>query len=208
MTHFDRLIEGYHRFRRDRFAQQNKLYQDLAETGQSPKVMVIACCDSRADPALIFDTAPGEIFVVRNVANLVPPYAPSGSHHGTSAALEFAVTGLQVTNILVLGHARCGGIQASLERTHKGSFIGHWMSILDRTRCEVEEKHASGGPAVRQNALELAGVGQSLENLRTFPFVDERVADGRLRLHGGFFDIANGVLHLRDPDSGEFSPAN
>jgi len=205
MTHFERLIDGYHRFREDRFAQQNRLYRKLGELGQSPKVMVIACCDSRADPALIFDAAPGEIFVVRNVANLVPPYAPNDDYHGTSAALEFAVTGLAVEHILVLGHARCGGIQASLEGSHQGTFIGNWMSILDDTRERVERDHADGDTAGCQHALELAGIGQSLANLKTFPFVAERLGDGRLNLHGAYFDIANGVLHLRDPDSGQFA---
>ena len=127
MPEFDHLLEGYRRFRHDRFAQQNNLYKQLAETGQSPRVMVIACCDSRADPALIFDTAPGEIFVVRNVANLVPPYAPNDDFHSTSAALEFGVTSLQVAQIVVLGHARCCVIAASLAGRQPGTFIGKWM---------------------------------------------------------------------------------
>ncbi|NQV82071.1 MAG: carbonic anhydrase [Alphaproteobacteria bacterium] len=202
MNEFDRLVDGYRRFRQDRFSRQNALYQELAETGQSPRVMVIACCDSRADPAMIFDTAPGEIFVVRNVANLVPPYAPSDDYHGTSAALEFAVTGLGVAHILVLGHARCGGIAASLSSEGQGTFIGRWMSILEDTRRGIRD---STEGAAQQRALELAGVGKSLENLMTFPFVTEPVREKRLQLHGGYFDIATGILNLRDPNSGKFA---
>ena len=202
MNDLDRLLEGYRRFQRNDFARQNELYRDLAETGQSPRVMVIACCDSRADPGMIFDVAPGEIFVVRNVANLVPPYAPSDNHHGTSAALEFAVKGLGVSHIMVLGHARCGGIEASLAGAEEGSFIGHWMAILDETRQGID---ASASEAAQQVGLELAGIGQSMRNLLTFPFVAERVDAGSLSLHGGYFDIATGVLNLRDPESGSFS---
>ena len=202
MNDLDDLLEGYRRFQRNGFARQNELYRDLAETGQSPQVMVIACCDSRADPGLIFDVAPGEIFVVRNVANLVPPYAPSDNHHGTSAALEFAVTSLGVSHILVLGHARCGGIAASLAGAEEGSFIGHWMSILDETRQNID---TSVSEEAQQVGLELAGIGQSVRNLQSFPFVAERVSAGNLSLHGGYFDIATGVLNLRDPESGHFA---
>ena len=202
MNDLDQLLDGYRRFQRNNFARQTELYRDLAETGQSPRVMVIACCDSRADPAMIFDAAPGEIFVVRNVANLVPPYAPSENHHGTSAALEFAVTGLGISHILVLGHARCGGITASLAGADKGSFIGQWMAILDETRHSID---ALATEEVRQEALEKAGIGQSILNLMSFPFIAERVNTGRLSLHGGYFDIATGVISLRDPESGNFS---
>jgi len=202
MDDFDNLITGYRRFRTGRFTQQNALYQRLADLGQSPRVMVIACCDSRADPALIFDTAPGEIFVVRNVANLVPPYSPSDKFHGTSAALEFAVTGLEVSHILVLGHARCGGIEASLSRQEDGSFIGRWVSILDETRQSIDPTTSHEKQCV---SLELAGIGQSLKNLVTFPFVAERVEAGTLSLHGGYFDIATGMLNMRDPENGMFA---
>ena len=205
MSEFDQLIEGYHRFRSERFAQQNRLYRKLAERGQSPRVMVIGCCDSRADPALIFDTAPGEIFAVRNVANLVPPYLPNDDYHSTSAALEFAVTGLEVSHILVLGHARCGGIQASLKGSRPSSFIGKWMSILDGARQQVDAAHEGADEPVRQHALELAGIGQSLTNLMGYPFVSERVGKETLSLHGGYFDIASGILHLRAPETGAFA---
>jgi carbonic anhydrase len=207
MPEFDHLLEGYRRFRHDRFAQQNNLYKQLAETGQSPRVMVIACCDSRADPALIFDTAPGEIFVVRNVANLVPPYAPNDDFHSTSAALEFGVTSLQVAQIVVLGHARCGGIAASLAGRQPGTFIGKWMSILDDIRQKISRDSANLDSAERQRALELASIGNSLNNLMTFPFVSERVSQGTLRLRGAFFDIATGVLHVLDSNTGTFEPA-
>lgn len=202
MKDLDHLLDGYRRFQRNGFANQNELYRDLAETGQSPRVMVIACCDSRADPAVIFDAAPGEIFVLRNVANLVPPYAPSENHHSTSAALEFAVTGLGISHILVLGHARCGGITASLAGTDKGSFIGQWMAILDETRQRIDN---SATEEAQQEALEKAGIGQSILNLMSFPFIAERVNTARLSLHGGYFDIATGIMSLRDPESGNFS---
>ena len=202
MKDLDQLLDGYRRFQRNNFARQTELYRDLAETGQSPRVMVIACCDSRADPAMIFDVAPGDIFVVRNVANLVPPYAPSENQHGTSAALEFAVKGLGISHILVLGHARCGGITASLAGADKGSFIGQWMAILDETRQSID---ALATEEAQQEALEKAGIGQSILNLMSFPFIAERVNTGHLSLHGGYFDIATGVISLRDPESGNFS---
>ncbi|MEK9946155.1 MAG: carbonic anhydrase [Alphaproteobacteria bacterium] len=202
---FEDLVAGYRRFRSGRFVQQNALYQRLADLGQSPRVMIIACCDSRADPALIFDTAPGEIFVVRNVANLVPPYSPSDNFHGTSAALEFAVTGLEVSHILVLGHARCGGIEASLTQRKDSSFIGRWVSILDDVRQTIDSSKPHNKQLV---SLELAGIGQSLKNLMTFPFVADRVTAGTLSLHGGYFDIATGVLHMRDPETGVFAEIN
>ena len=201
MPEFATLLDGYRRFRTGRFVQQNALYRNLADAGQSPSVMVIACCDSRADPALIFDTAPGEIFVVRNVANLVPPYSPSDKFHGTSAALEFGVGTLGVSHVMVLGHARCGGIDAVFSKQGEASFIGRWVSILEETRDGLDQSV----PADEQRVcLELAGIGQSIKNLMTFRFVAERVTAGHLKLHGCYFDIATGVLNLRDPESGKF----
>jgi carbonic anhydrase len=210
MHDISELVDGYRRFLDGRYPEEAALYRSLAERGQSPKVMIIACCDSRADPAAIFNAGPGQLFIVRNVANLVPPFEPHGDYHGTSAALEFAVTGLQVETILVMGHARCGGIQALLEGAYEKNaehgFIGRWMSILRSARSDVMKQSAGESEADKQRALEHAGVRQSLENLLTFPFVRERVTDGRLRLRGAYFGIADGRLLGLDPDSGQFRP--
>ncbi len=201
------LIDGYRRFRESGWARQRERWSRLAE-GQSPKVMVIACSDSRVDPTQIFDAGPGEMFVVRNVAALVPPYETSAGHHGVSAALEFAVTQLEVEEVVVMGHGFCGGCAAALtgqfdDAAHgDGHFIADWIDLLREARDKVRAEH---GEDFR--AMELEGVRVSLANLRTFPWVREREADGRLKLHGAYFAIADGVLHLLDESSGEFAPA-
>jgi len=208
MIDFAALVEGHHRFRADGWARQRSRWAELAE-GQSPKVMVIACSDSRVDPATIFDASPGEMFVVRNVANLVPPFEPGGGRHGVSAALEFAVTQLEVPEIVVLGHGGCGGVAAALSRRFDGcapgdgGFIAHWIDLLDEARDRVL---AEQGPRAAQ-VLEHEAVKVSLRNLRTFPHIREREADGRLTLHGAFFAIDDGNLHVLDEASGEFLPA-
>jgi carbonic anhydrase len=206
------LIDGYHRFLTGRYPQEAELYRSLAESGQSPKTMIIACCDSRVDPAAIFSAGPGRLFIVRNVANLVPPFEPQGDYHGTSAALEFAVTGLEVETILVMGHGRCGGVRAFLEglyeRPGKRSFIDSWMSLLKPARVDALRDSAGQSIEKQQTALEHASVRHSIENLLTFPFIKERVADGRLRLRGAFFDIAEGKLLALDPESGRFGPVD
>ena len=208
MNDLDRLLEGYRRFQRNDFARQNELYRDLAETGQSPRVMVIACCDSRADPGMIFDVAPGEIFVVRNVANLVPPYAPSDNHHGTSAALEFAIKGLEVTDIIVMGHAQCGGVNALIEMADGeppvGEFIGPWMSIAMPAVQDAGEAGDGHIDPDRTIKTELAVVRLSIQNLQTFPWVTSRVADGSLNIHGFYFDIRNGFVHWLNPEKDRF----
>ena len=174
--------------------------------------MVIACCDSRSAPETIFHAAPGEIFVVRNVANLVPPYEPEGSHRSTPAALEFAVLGLRVRHIVVLGHGRCGGIRAALhpeaEPLSPGDFIGKWMALLGPAAREVATG-AGGGrtEAERQTALERASIRHSVANLRSFPFVSILEDRGQLHLHGAWFDIADGELWTMDPATGDFSRA-
>ena len=206
------LIDGYHRFRAGRYAEQHRLYSAL-QAGQAPATMIISCCDSRVDPATIFDAAPGNLFVLRNVANLVPPYETQPGQHGTSAALEFAVTGLEVSRILVLGHAACGGIGACLQHDFtvgvEGSFILSWMSILQpvRDRLMGERKAAGLNTAGEdaQLALEQAGVLQSLDNLATFPFVQEAIRDRGLRLIGGHFGIRTGKLSLYDPATNAFA---
>ncbi len=199
----EELKQGYRDFRKGTYLEQAKLYEELGR-GQDPDIMIIACADSRAEPADIFNAAPGQLFVVRNVANLVPPYDPGGGLHGVSAALEFAVTALKVKHILIMGHGGCGGVQASLSAANDkpvGHFIAPWVSLLDEARDGVLAKQ----PADAQRELEFAGIGTSLKNLMTFPFVEERIKSGDLQLHGAWFAIAHGELHWRDETSGEFS---
>ena len=209
MTDFADLIAGYRRFRNDGWAHQRERWAELAE-GQNPKVMVIACSDSRVDPSMVFDAGPGEMFVMRNVANLVPPFELGGLRHGVSAAVEFAVTQLGVPEIVVLGHGQCGGISASLSRRFddkppgEGGFISRWMQLLDEARDRIEAEYGHGPAAVR--ALELEAVKVSLANLRTFPCIPPREAAGTLKLHGAYFAIGEGVLHQLDEASGVFSP--
>jgi len=209
MTDFADLIDGYHRFRTGEYRRHRDRWAELSE-GQNPRVMVIACSDSRCDPAQVFDTVPGEIFVVRNVANLVPPFELGGGRHGVSAALEFAVTQLEVPEIVIMGHGSCGGVSAALSRRFRdaepgaGGFIDHWVDMLDEARDRIVAEHGSGPEATR--ALELETVRVSIRNLRTFPFIPEREATGKLRLRGAYFAIADGVLHVMD-DAGEFAPA-
>ena len=198
----DDLKQGYREFRAGAYREQAALYRKLGE-GQDPDIMIIACADSRAEPAEIFHAAPGQLFVVRNVANLVPPYDTSGGLHGVSAALEYAVTVLKVKHIVVMGHGGCGGVAASLaaaEDQPVGRFIAPWVELLSETRDEV--KACCSGDL--QTELEFAGIGTSLENLKTFPFVQEALASGELELHGAWFAIAKGVLHWRNPQTGEF----
>jgi carbonic anhydrase len=212
MADFNDLLEGYGRFRRTGWSRERERWSELAE-GQSPKVMVIACSDSRVDPAQIFDARPGEMFVVRNVANLVPPFETLGGHHGVSAALEFAVTQLQVEDVIVLGHGFCGGCAAALtgqfdHAAHgEGHFIAHWIDLLSEARERVRASHSDQLDRAAFQAMEMEAVRVSLNNLRTFPWVAEREADRRLTLRGAFFAISDGVLYLLDEASGEFSPA-
>ena len=208
---FDDLITGYRHFRDFSWTAQRGRWAELAE-GQSPKTMVIACSDSRVDPAQIFDARPGEIFVVRNVANLVPPHELDAGYHGVSAALEFAVTQLEVETVLVMGHGACGGCAAALTGQFDGApaggghFIAHWVGMLDEARERVRRKYPDGG-AEAVTAMEHEGVRISLRNLMTFPWVRERIDDGRLTLRGAWFAIRHGELHLLDGDTGEFRPA-
>jgi carbonic anhydrase len=209
MADFADLITGYHRFRQNGWSHQHERWAELRE-GQSPRVMVIACSDSRVDPAQIFDASPGEIFSVRNIANLVPPFELGGGRHGVSAALEFAVTQLEVPEVVVLGHGSCGGVAAALSKSFegaapgKGGFIDHWVDMLDEARDRIIAEYGTGPEAIR--ALELETVRVSLRNLRTFPCIPEREAAGTLKLRGAYFAIADGVLHVMD-DDGNFAPA-
>jgi carbonic anhydrase len=199
----ERLMSGYHSFRSGRYAEETERYRKLGEGAQSPSIMIIACCDSRAAPETIFDAGPGEIFVVRNVANLVPPYAPDGMHHATSAALEFAVLSLGVKHIVVMGHGRCGGIGAVVNQGDpltSGDFIGKWMSdvkdVARMVRHEQNIEHDHDGSL--QKAVEHASVEHSLANLRTFPWLRMRINKGEVSIHGAWFDIALGELHAYD----------
>lgn len=199
------LIDGHRRFSGGRLEVERERYRRLARDGQRPRTMVIACCDSRAAPETIFDMGPGELFVVRNVANLVPPYEPDGGQHSTSAAIEYAVVVLRVERIVVLGHGRCGGIAAALETDHhalsEGDFIGKWIGLLRPEAVRVRE---SEGADARQNALERLAVRRSVERLHGFPVVAAAEAEGRLRLSGAWFDIESGELRILDRASGTF----
>jgi carbonic anhydrase len=208
MTHLPtKLLDGYRAFMRGDYAGQSKRYRELAN-GQSPETMVVACCDSRAAPETIFDAGPGELFVVRNVANLVPPYSPDGQYHGTSAALEFAVQGLKVKNIVVLGHGRCGGVAAALnpefQPLSEGDFIGKWIDMLKSPAAIVGDNKLMTA-AERQRSLERISIRFALANLRTFPNVAALEKEGKLALHGAWFDISTGELWVMDPDTGDFS---
>ncbi|MFI0845100.1 carbonic anhydrase [Mesorhizobium sp. IMUNJ 23232] len=203
----DHLIAGYRSFMKGRYASETGKWRTLAREGQSPETMVIACCDSRAAPEVIFDSGPGELFVVRNVANLVPPYAPDGEFHSTSAALEFAVQILKVKNIVVIGHGRCGGIRAALspaaEPLSPGDFIGKWMSLLGPA-AESVTSNAFSTASERQTSLERISIRYSIANLRTFPCISILEGKGRITLSGAWFDISTGELWVMNRKTGDF----
>lgn len=203
------LLEGYRHFRESTFRVYQERFEVLAEEGQAPRAMLIGCCDSRAEPSIIFSAKPGELFTVRNVANLVPPHTPSMSHHGTSAAIEFAVRSLRVPAIVVMGHAQCGGIRALLDAAFdergSGEFIPQWMDIARPVRDAVLREHPDADAAERQRLVEQASIRNSLDNLRGFPFVAEAEAAGRLTLHGLYFDIGQATLSAWDSDTGAFA---
>jgi carbonic anhydrase len=203
---FTALVEGYHRFRSESYLKQKIRYDELASDGQAPPIMIISCCDSRVDPATVFDTVPGQVFALRNVANLVPPYELGGGLHGVSAAIEFGVLGLEVRHIVVLGHAQCGGIKASLSGSdlvkNGPSFVDKWMGLISNARdrilaTDTDDPH---------HDLELETVKVSLANLRSFPFIAERERAGLLKLHGAYFGIAEGRLSVLDEQTGAFEP--
>ncbi|MFN3312840.1 MAG: carbonic anhydrase [Hyphomonas sp.] len=202
MKSVDDMIAGYRRFRGGVYAEQADLYLKLG-AGQDPDIMLIGCADSRADPSDIFDAAPGQMFVVRNVANLVPPYQPNGGLHGVSAALEFAVNILKVKIIVVMGHGGCGGVTASLTKNDSpliGEFVAPWVKLLDDARERVTQRN----PENPQFALELEGIETSIENLMSFPFVREKVEAGTLAIHGAWFAIRHGELHWRNAETRQF----
>lgn len=206
----ERLREGYRAFRDGRFASEQARYRQLAEAGQRPRILLIGCCDSRVSPEAIFDMGPGELFVVRNVANLAPPYAPNDDFHGTSAALEFAVMGLRVEHIVVMGHAQCGGVRAYAESEadpymrplSPGDFIGAWMKLIAPAAERIGRATAATPDYVERLAQE--SVKNSLANLRTFPCVRTLEERGRLALHGCYFGVMDGKLLALDQASGRF----
>ena len=208
MTFPKRLIDGYNAFAAGRLQKEQDRYRDLAEAGQAPQIMVIGCCDSRVSPEVVFDASPGELFVVRNVANIVPPYAPDGQAHGVSAALEFGVAALKVKHIVVLGHAQCGGVKAfaaDAEPLSPGDFIGKWMRLMAPAADKV-------GPRGSRSAsdylarLEQANIVNSLDNLMTFPRLRKLIERGSVTLHGAYFGVATGDLSVLDKTSGKFEP--
>lgn len=204
------LLAGYRRFRATGWEPRRDRWSSLRE-GQQPQVMIIACSDSRVDPTQIFDVDPGEIFVVRNVAALVPPFETTPGHHGVSAALEFAVQFLKVKEIVVMGHGMCGGCQAALTQSMhgcepgKGGFVADWISLLDDERDAIVARHGTHGREA-ERAMEQAGVRVSLQNLRTFPCVATKEVRGDLKLRGALFSISDGLLRMLDEDTGEFAP--
>ncbi len=209
MTFPQRLVEGYRAFCGSRLITEQHRYRALAEQGQSPEIMVIGCCDSRVSPEVIFDAQPGELFVVRNVANLVPPYNPDGAHRAVSAALEFAVHGLKVKHIVVLGHAQCGGIRAyAVPGTPLSSsdFIGKWMELIEPATEMLEPRTSTEDLDAYLLRLEQASVVKTLDNLLTFPWVAKLVESRRMALHGAYFGVATGQLTVLDRQRNAFLP--
>lgn len=210
MPEFAELLKGYRRFRKRTWPRQRKRFAETLEKGQHPKLMIIGCSDSRVDPAQIFDVDPGDIFVLRNVAALVPPFETTPGQHGVSAAVEFAVQVLEVAQIVVMGHGRCGGCQAALQREYtepdrgEGRFLAGWITLLDKAREEVAARHGTQGREA-ELAMEFAAIRQSLANLRTFLWLAEREKAGRLKLRGAHFSIAEGRLYSLDEASGHFA---
>lgn len=190
-----------------RYLDERDRYRSLASDGQKPQVLIIACCDSRAAPETIFGAGPGELFVMRNVANMVPPFAPDGQYHATSAAIEYAVQVLKVKHIIIMGHGRCGGIQAALnpldEPLSQGDFIGKWMGLLKPAAEQIQSNEIMT-VSERQTALERVSIRNSIDSLRTFPFVEQLEIDGKISLHGAWFDISTGELWIMDTETGDF----
>ena len=204
----EHLVDRFRRFKYRHFAPNIDHFAELAAYGQHPDVMVVSCCDSRVDPETIFSAMPGELFVVRNIANLVPPYETTGQYHGVSAALEFAALNLRVRHIVVLGHSGCGGILACLEqsatRQSEARFISNWMNILDEARTRILASAAGRSAAELRVELEREGIKVSIQNLRSFPCIKTLESKGRLHLHGAHFEIATGNLSVLNEGTGEF----
>jgi carbonic anhydrase len=206
----ENLADRFRRFKQRHFLPNAEQYEELATYGQTPEAMIISCSDSRVDPETIFGAMPGELFVVRNVANLIPPYETGGKFHGVSAAIEFAALNLRVKNLIVMGHSGCGGVKAALDQSAaiqtESQFISRWMSMLDEARLSVLASHQTRPHAEKQRALEKEGVKTAIKNLRTFPFISQLEDKGRLALHGAYFDIATGTLSVLNHSRNEFFP--
>lgn len=202
-----RLLEGYTNFMDGRYAMEQERYHELATEGQAPETLIIGCCDSRATPETIFDCGPGEVFVLRNVANLVPPFENDDAQHGTSAGIEFAVLGLKVKNIVVMGHGRCGGIHAALNPATTdlppGNFIGKWLTLLDPVKEQFGDNKLMTDRE-RETAFERISIRNSISNLRTFPYIADMERKNEINLYGAWFDIKTGELWVMDNETGEF----
>ncbi len=205
MASTKKLIEGFTRFQETYFGDDNSLYASMKE-GQPAKIMMIACCDSRVDPAILTSCEPGDLFIVRNVANLVPPFTEDTDHHGTSAALDFAVNHLEVETIIVMGHANCGGINALWEgEASSGShLIQSWLSVAKKAKETVQETHQDSSLSEQLCACEQSSILVSLENLMSFPFIQQRIEAGNLRIHGWYFDVRTGQLLSYRPEADKF----
>jgi carbonic anhydrase len=205
----EKLLAGYRSFRDDYFETNYTLFEELAINGQAPRVLVIACSDSRSDPAIVTESAPGDLFVIRNVAALVPPYETDGRAHGTAAALEFAVLGLSVEHIVVLGHRLCGGIRALIQGPYRDGrrfdFLADWVEIAAEARDSAFGGVTEASTEVRERLVEQRGICISVRNLATYPWIAERIASGRISVHGWHFDIASGNIDTLDPVTGLFS---
>jgi carbonic anhydrase len=204
-----KLVEGFQRFREQHFEQRGGLFQKLVQQGQTPKTLVVACCDSRVDPALVLDCEPGDLFVIRNVANLVPPAEDRAGHHGTTAAIEYGVRNLGVQHIIVLGHAHCGGIRNLVQTggvSDPDSFIDDWMCLVESARASVMHDLPNAPLDQQIRACEQGAILVSLANLMTFSWVRERVAGGTLTLHGWYFDIEQGQLLGHNANTQAFEP--
>ncbi|MCX8999518.1 carbonic anhydrase [Rhizobiaceae bacterium BDR2-2] len=201
------LLAGYRSFMGGRYTAERDRYRELAANGQQPRTLLVACCDSRAAPEIIFNSSPGELFVVRNVANMIPPYEPDGQYHATSAAVEYAIQVLKVENVVIMGHGRCGGIQAALSPSSTplsdGDFIGKWMKLLKPAAEQIQTSSLLTA-GERQTALERVSIRNSVSNLRSFPFVKAREVEDGLRIHGAWFDISTGELWIMDDETGDF----
>ena len=211
LTHFpDHLADRFRRFKFRHFVANQDHYETLAKYGQNPDVMVVSCCDSRVDPETIFSAMPGELFVMRNVANLVPPYETTGKYHGVSAALEFAALNLRVKHIVVMGHSGCGGVRACIDHDAAiqtdAEFISNWMSMLDEPHAKLKREQPGLAGLELRTALEHEAVKTSLANLRTFPCIQVLEGKGRVALHGTYFDIATGTLEVLNHATSEFVP--
>lgn len=209
MSHFpEQLADRYRRFKFRHFSPNQEHYETLAQNGQNPEIMIVSCCDSRVDPETVFSAMPGELFVVRNVANLVPPFETNGKYHGVSAALEFAALNLRVKHIVILAHSSCGGVRACIDqdaaRQTDAAFIKNWMSMLDAARDGIRQLHPNASTAELRPMLEREGVKTSLVNLRTFPCIQILESKGRIQLHGAYFDISSGTLQVLNQATGDY----